>query len=78
MVKPYTVWKTGDKGIELAEGDYYAKEQSSGRWFFVDSAVYEFTITSKDTSNMNFEDQPFNPEIRTSATDADTGNHYMS
>lgn len=78
MVKPYTVWKPGDKGIELAEGDYYAKEQSSGRWFFVDSAVYEFTVTSKDTSNMNFEDQPYNPKIRTTATDADTGNHYMS
>lgn len=78
MVKPDTVWKTGDKGIELAEGNYYAKELNSGRWFFVDGALYEFTVTSKNTSSMNFEDQPYNPQIRTTATDADTGNHYMS
>lgn len=78
MVKPDKVWRSGDKGIELAEGVYYAKELTSGRWFFVDGAIYEFTVTSENSSGMNFEDQPFNPQIRTTATDADTGNHYMS
>lgn len=78
MIKPDTVWKTGDKGIELVEGDYYAKELSSGRWFFVDGAVHEFTVASNNTAGMNFEDLPYNPQIRTYATDADTGNHYMS
>lgn len=78
QIKPETAWKTGDKGIELAVGKYYAKELSSGRWFFVDGSVHEFAVTSKNTSEMNLEDQPFNPQIRTVATDADTGNHYMS
>ncbi len=78
VVKPSKVWKAGDKEIELAEGNYYAKELKSGRWFFVDRSVHEFTVTSNDTTGMNLEDKPYNPKISTTATDIDTGDHYMS
>ncbi len=78
QIKPYVMWKQGDKEIELAEGDYYAKELSAGRWFFVDDSIHEFSVTASSSSDMNFEDKPLQPQISTNATDADTGNHYMS
>ena len=78
LIKPYVMWKSGDKEIELAEGDYYAKELSSGRWFFVDDAIHEFSVTAGSSSGMNFEDKPLQPQISTNAVDADTGSHYMS
>ena len=78
LVNPSNVWKAGDKEIELAEGDYYAKELNAGRWFFVDRSVHEFSVTSNNASDMNLEDKPYSPKIGTTATDADTVNHYMS
>lgn len=77
-VTPTDTWSSGKNTIELAEGDYYAKELSAGRWFYVDGSVYEFSIWPDRTSDMNFADQPIIPEISTSAKDSDTGTHQLS
>ncbi|MCR4556987.1 MAG: VaFE repeat-containing surface-anchored protein [Saccharofermentans sp.] len=77
-IRPSKEWKSGDKSIELAEGDYYAKELSSGKWFFVDGAEHEFSITANELTEMDMEDQPKVPEISTMARDADSGTHYLT
>ena len=64
--------------MELAAGDYYAKELSAGKWFFVDGSVYEFSIEAENASDMEFKDMPINPKISTTATDADTCGHNLS
>lgn len=77
-IVPSKTWKTGDKVIELAAGEYYAKELNAGKWFFIDGAAHVFTVNAGKTSEMEFTDKPVIPGISTSATDADTGTHYLS
>lgn len=77
-ITPSKAWRAGDKTIELAAGDYYAKELSAGRWFFLDGEVHEFSIEPGKTSGMELKDRPVTPVIRTSASDADTGTQNMS
>ena len=77
-IMPSKTWRHGDKAIELAAGDYYAKELSAGKWFFLDGASYGFSIEAGGTSDMEFKDIPVIPKISTTATDVDTGNHNLS
>lgn len=77
-IRPSKGWEPGEKTIELAAGDYYAKELSAGKWFFLDGASYGFSIEAGVTSNMEFKDIPVIPKISTTAADSDTGNHNLS
>ena len=77
-IRPSRTWRSGDKTIELAAGEYYAKELSSGSWFFVDGTSYGFSIEAGSTSDMEFKDSPVIPKISTVAVDADTDGHNLS
>ena len=37
-ITPIHPWTAGNANIELAIGDYYAKEITAGRWFEIDNA----------------------------------------
>lgn len=65
--------------LTLPVGDYYAKELAAGRWFKLDDKEYNFSITAGNTTDLDLSDEAVPPpEIHTTATDADTGTHFLS
>ena len=78
-ITPIHPWTAGNSNIELAVGDYYAKEITAGRWFKLDESTHDFTVTVNDTTTANLiDDSKQPPKLHTTATDADTGTHQLS
>lgn len=78
-ITPIHPWTAGNANIELAVGDYYAKEITAGRWFEIDNSTHDFTVTANDTTTANLiDDSKQPPKLHTTATDADTGTHQLS
>ena len=78
-ITPIHPWTAGNANIELAVGDYYAKELAAGRWFKLDSSTHDFTVTANATTTADLTDESKQPpKLHTTATDADTGTHQLS
>lgn len=78
-ITPIHPWTSGNANIELAVGDYYAKEITAGRWFKLDTSTHDFTVTANATTTADLTDESKQPpKLHTTATDADTGTHQLS
>ena len=49
-ITPIHPWTAGNANIELAVGDYYAKEITAGRWFKLDTSTHDFSVTANVTT----------------------------
>lgn len=78
-ITPIHPWTVGNANIELAVGDYYAKEITAGRWFKLDTSTHDFSVTANVTTTADLTDESKQPpKLHTTATDADTGTHQLS
>ena len=78
-ITPIHPWTSGNANIELAVGDYYAKEITAGRWFKLDTSTHDFSVTANATTTADLTDESKQPpKLHTTATDADTGTHQLS
>ncbi|MBR0395665.1 MAG: VaFE repeat-containing surface-anchored protein [Clostridiales bacterium] len=78
-ITPIHPWTAGNANIELAVGDYYAKEITAGRWFKLDTSTHDFSVTANVTTTADLTDESKQPpKLHTTATDADTGTHQLS